>query len=288
VLALTRTGERIRDKIAASKRKGMWMGGPVPLGYDVESRKLVMNEAEAGPVRHIMERYLALGSVVELADELNRQGHRTKVQHRASGPHRGGSIFRRGTLYHLLSNSIYIGDIVHKGEHYAGEHSAIVSAELWAAVQAKLAANTSGPSRCLRSQQPCLLVGRIFDGEGRAMMPSHATKSGRRYCYYVMRPDQLEGSPAWRASAHDIEQLVCQRLEQLLLDQQFVSRLVGDQSAEALQRALREGDLAATTLRSGGAAGKFGILEMLSPRITLQDDGIDLAVRPQIWQISCA
>ena len=120
------TGERIRDKIAASKRKGMWMGGPVPLGYEVDARKLVVNQTEAELVRHIYQRYLELGSVVELADELNRQGYRTKVQHRASGPHRGGCIFRRGTLYHLLSNRIYLGQMVHKGEYFAGEHPAII------------------------------------------------------------------------------------------------------------------------------------------------------------------
>jgi DNA invertase Pin-like site-specific DNA recombinase len=170
------TGERIRDKIAASKRKGLWMGGTVPLGYDVANRRLVVNETEASLVRQIYARYLELGSVVELADVLNAQGHRTKLQQNASGPHRGGCIFRRGTLYHLLSNRIYLGQVVHKGEAFAGEHPPIVSAALWDAVQAKLAGNASGTSRRLRSQQPSLLVGLTYDGEGRAMTPSHATK----------------------------------------------------------------------------------------------------------------
>ena len=122
------TGERIRDKIAASKRKGMWMGGPVPLGYDVEARKLIPNEAEAELVRHIYRRYLALRSVEDLADELNSHGHRTKVQNRASGPHRGGCPFRRGTLYHLLANRIYRGELGHKGEFFPAEHAAIIPA----------------------------------------------------------------------------------------------------------------------------------------------------------------
>jgi len=111
------TGERIRDKIAASKRKGMWMGGPLPLGYDVENRRLVVNPKEAELVRQIYQRYLELGSVVELADDLNAKGYTTKVQLRASGPHRGGCAFRRGTLYHLLANPIYRGQIVHIRDH---------------------------------------------------------------------------------------------------------------------------------------------------------------------------
>ena len=109
------TGERIRDKIAASKKKGLWMGGPVPLGYEVQDRKLIVNETEAKQVRHIMQRYLALGTVPALVDELGREGYRTKVQRRTSGPHKGGCVYRRGTLYHLLQNRIYRGMTVHKG-----------------------------------------------------------------------------------------------------------------------------------------------------------------------------
>src|SRR5436853_580141 len=105
------TGERIRDKIAASKRRGLWMGGPVPLGYDVQDRKLLVNEAEAGTVRHIMQRYCDLSSVRELVEELAAAGLRTKIQRRTSGPHRGGVPFRRGTLFHLLKNRIYLGEI---------------------------------------------------------------------------------------------------------------------------------------------------------------------------------
>src|SRR5690606_5348213 len=97
----------------------------------VQNRKLVINEAEAQLIRHIMQRYLDLGSVNELADDLNRQGYRTKIQHRASGPHRGGCMFRRGTLYHLLANRIYIGQLVHKGEFFPAEHEPIVPAHLW-------------------------------------------------------------------------------------------------------------------------------------------------------------
>ncbi len=272
------TGERIRDKIAASKRKGMWMGGPVPLGYEVDARKLVVNHTEAELVRHIYQRYLEVGSVVELADELNRQGHRTKVQKRASGPHRGGCIFRRGTLYHLLSNRIYLGQMVHKGEYFAGEHPAIIPADLWAAVQAKLKGNASGTSRRLRSQQPSLLVGLVFDGEGRAMTPSHATKPGKRYRYYVTRPDQLDDAPAWRVSAHDLERLACERLSDLLTDQQFLCDLAAGNPADVIQQVLARADLMAATLRSGSAREQASLLPAMISRIDLHEAGIDVTI----------
>ena len=272
------TGERIRDKIAASKRKGIWMGGPVPLGYAVEARKLVVNETEAELVHHIYRRYLELGSVVALAKELNAQGHRTKLQQRTSGPHRGGCIFRRGTLYHLLSNRIYIGRMVHKRDDFEGEHDAIVSADLWEAVQAKLKENASGTSRRLRSQQPSLLVGLVFDGDGRAMTPSHATKPGRRYRYYITRPDQIEDTPAWRVSAYDLENLVCERLSILLTDQQWLCDLAGDAHADTIRHLLASADLAAATLRSGTARDKAVLLPAIITRVDLREDGIDLAI----------
>lgn len=270
------TGERIRDKIAASKRKGLWMGGPVPLGYDVENRKLVVNEKEADLVRMIMEIYIGLGSVVEVADELNRQGYRTKVQKRASGPHRGGCMFRRGTLYHLLSNRIYIGELVHKGEYFPAEHAPIVPRDLWDAVQEKLKDKACGTSRRLKAQQPSLLTGFVFDGEGRAMTPSHATKPGRRYRYYVTRPDQIDGVLAWRVSAYDLEQLVCERLSALMIDQHLIAGLGQNMTAEDLQQMLRQADLAATLLCNGAARAKTELLAKLLQRINLREDGIDL------------
>lgn len=274
------TGERIRDKIAASKRKGMWMGGPVPLGYWVENRRLVVDEKEADLVRHIMQRYLEVGSVVELADELNRQGHRTKVQKQASGPHRGGCIFRRGTLYHLLSNRIYRGLIVHKDNAFPGEHQAIVSEALWNDVQRVLAERAQGHSRRIKAKQPSLLVGKVFDGDGRAMTPSHATKSGLRYRYYVTRPEQLDGSLAWRVSAHDLEKLVCDRLAEMLVDQQVLYSLAGDNDdhAQLLHTLVAAGDAAAATMRSGSIAARVPLVEMVVERIGLADDRVEIEV----------
>jgi len=272
------TGERIRDKIAASKRKGMWMGGTVPLGYDVDSRRLVVNRTEAALVDHIYQRYLELGSVVELADELNAQGHTNKLQQGASGPHRGGCSFRRGTLYHLLSNRIYLGQVVHKGEAFPGEHPAIVPRELWDAVQAKLKANAGGTSRRLKSQQPSLLVGLVHDGEGRAMTPSHATKPGRRYRYYITRPDQLDGTPAWRVSGHDLENLVCTRLSEHLMDKQALCRFAGEASTDAIHAALQNADLAAAKLRSGSARERAQLLGAIVSRVDLGEECIEMVV----------
>jgi site-specific DNA recombinase len=274
------TGERIRDKIAASKKKGMWMGGPVPLGYEVNDRRLVVKEDEAKQVRHIMRRYLWLGTVPALADELERDGYRTKIQHRASGPHRGGCVYRRGTLYHLLSNRIYRGMIVHKGNAYPGEHEAIVDEDLWDQVQARLTANASGPSRRLKHQQPSLLVGKVLDGEGREMTPSHASRSSRRYRYYVTRPDQLNGTRAWRVSAHDLEQLVCSSIAGELADRQLIIDLAGsrDMGAEELKRAGEEADLMAATLRSGRPHSKAELLGAIVRQVRLYEERVKVTL----------
>lgn len=278
------TGERIRDKIAASKRKGIWMGGPVPLGYEVENRKLIENKPEAKLVRHIMLRYLALGSVVELAEELNRDGYRTKIQRRTSGPHRGGCIFRRGTLYHLLSNRIYRGMIVHKGEAFDGEHEAIVPQELWdkvQEVQEVRATRASGSARRLGAANPSLLTGMVTDGEGRSMTPSHASRQGKRYRYYVTRPDELDGSPAWRVSAYDLENLVCEQLALLLCDQSAMTTMLTDgEDPQLVQNTIEAAELAAATLRSRSSHAKLELLQGIAAKITLGTDIVELVVLP--------
>jgi len=213
------TGERIRDKIAASKKKGLWMGGPVPLGYDICDRKLVVNENEAGTVRHIYRRYLELGSVKELIAVLDREGARTKVQMRTATGHRGGIPFGRGCLFHLLKNRIYLGETVHKGMAYPGEHEAIVPLELWSDVQQRLAERARVRVLGNGADHPSLLAGIIRDGEGRPMSPSHANKGPKRYRYYVTHESHVSRQqPAWRVSAHDLEAIVVGRLAQHLSD----------------------------------------------------------------------
>src|SRR6202048_18517 len=175
------TGERIRDKIAASKKKGMWMGGGPPLGYQVRYRGLVVVDSEAEIVRHIFRRYAELGSIRLLREELDAQGLRSKWWTSASGRLWGGKPFARGALYLLLHNRIYRGEIVHKERSYPGEHKPIIDQQLWDAVQARLVGNAAQRNAGGRAAQPSLLAGLLFDGDGKRMTPSHAIKKGTRY-----------------------------------------------------------------------------------------------------------
>src|SRR6202162_5273328 len=214
------TGERIRKKIAASKQKGMWMGGMPPLGYRVRDHKLIIVPGEADTVRHIFRRYLALGSVRLLRDELQLQGVVSKQWTSSSGRSWGGRPIARGALYLMLQNRIYHGEIVHKDKHYPGEHEAIIAPQLWDAVQARLTANAVERSTGERAKHPSLLAGLLFDADGNRRTPTHAVKKGRRYRYYVSHPlitQARAGSPGGlRLPAPEIEQLVANRIRQFL------------------------------------------------------------------------
>lgn len=186
------TGERIRDKIAASKRKGMWMGGIVPLGYRPAGRTLEVIEAEADLVRHIFHRYQKLGSVHRLRDALQAEGVVSKRRVSRSGREFGGAPFGWGALYHLLRNPIYLGEIRHKGVTYPGQHPAIVDRELFEAVQCSLDENTAAPGeatgrgRTFAAPEKSPLRGILFDGNGERMSPVSARKKGgATYRYYV-------------------------------------------------------------------------------------------------------
>ena len=184
------TGERIRDKIAASKKKGLWMGGTIPLGYDLPdpgTRVLRINPDEAGLVRTLFSRYLELGSVHALERELAAQGIRTKRTARKDGSTRGGVPFSRGALFHLLRNRLYLGEIPHKELSYPGQHEAIVSPEVFDAVQAKLNAQSrrANPSHT-NGVAASPLTGRIFDADAQPMSPAFASgRHGKLYRYYV-------------------------------------------------------------------------------------------------------
>jgi site-specific DNA recombinase len=215
-------GERIRDKIAASKKKGMWMGGVPPLGYRVRDRRLAIVDGEAEIVRTIFCRYAELGSVRLLKEELEAGGLRSKSWVSASGRLKGGKPFSRGALYLMLQNRLYRGEIVHKGQSHLGEHPPIIDPPLWDAVQAQLASNAGERNSGTRTRQPTLLAGMLFDGDDNRMTPTHAVKKGTRYRYYVSRPlitkDQTEQSVGLRIPAAEIEQLVVSRVRQWLLD----------------------------------------------------------------------
>ena len=178
-------GERVRDKVAASKKKGMWMGGTVPLGYDAKDRKLVVNKAEARRVEDIYRRYLRLKSVRALQVELDAAGIRSKRRVRPDGTEHGNQRFSQGALYLLLQNRTYRGEATHKGNAYPGEHAAIVDKPLWDAVQAVLAENRVQRTSGANTKVPSLLTGVLFDEAGERLTPTWSVKKGTRYRYYV-------------------------------------------------------------------------------------------------------
>ena len=217
------TGERIRDKIAASKQKGMWMGGFAPLGYDVRDRMLVINKDEAGSVRFIFRRYLELGSVYKLKAELDAKRITSKLRPNANGKARGGRPITAGALYHLLQNPIYCGRIAHKGQSYEGVHEGIIEHELWQAVQRSLEGSSQKRRNGASAKEPSLLAGLIVDADGKRLTPSHAVKGGKRYRYYVSRslitdPGRTS-EPSWRLPAIELERLVVKQIGAFLSDQ---------------------------------------------------------------------
>lgn len=210
-------GERVRDKIAASKRKGLWVGGPVPLGYATQDKKLVVVPAEAKIVRMIFTHYLEVGSIAHLAEVLERKGIQTKVRSLANGETRGGIPFGVGALAHLLRNRFYIGEIDYRGEIHAGEHEAILDRVLFDKIQAKLTKNIVDRAMRLKGS-PALLIGRIFDDVGNRMTPSHSNKRGVRYRYYVshalIQGRRHKAGGVSRVPATEIEDLVLQAVRQ--------------------------------------------------------------------------
>lgn len=272
------TGERIRDKIAAAKKKGLWMGGPVPLGYEVQDRKLVVHEVEAETVRHLFRRYLAMGSVRELIEVLDREGVRTKVQIRASGPHRGGIPFARGSLYYLLKNRTYLGEIVHKGGSYPGEHQSIVPRDLWDAVQDKLATHAKAQKLQKRSRHTSLLAGLLHDGLGRRMSPSHASKQGRRYRYYVTHEQQRadRSEAAWRVPAHDTEQVILDRLDDFFSDGTGLLEQFCEEAERTDTGVLGRADKARGILATGSSDARREFLLQAIERIDLHDDRVEI------------
>lgn len=207
-------GERIRDKIAASKKKGMWMGGSVPLGYEVKDKALVVNEKEADLVRHIFDRYLALNCVRELKDELDRQGIKGKT----------GNAFNKNVLYWMLQNPIYIGQVRHQGQTYSGQHAAIIDQAIWDEVQEKLQMQAVSPRGQKKPLQQHLLQGLLFDDEGVVYSPVFTTKDNKRYRYYVSQNAiQFRDHPKGvitRLPAQEIETFVEQNIKSVLCNTQ--------------------------------------------------------------------
>ncbi len=229
------TGERIRDKVAASKKKGMFMGGNIPVGYDLDNRKLVINKVDALFVRGLFEHYLAHGNVTRLKQDLDKQHIRSKVRTTKAGKTTGGFIYTRGMLYYILKNRIYLGEISHRGQVYPGEHQAIVDIETFDRVQAAMANNRRNHVSKARSKEPSLLTGLIYDQYGRRLTPRHTTKQGKRLRYYVSGPaqdlSQGDGPRPVRVSSHNIEQIVFERLQAILDSTQQLASILDKASA---------------------------------------------------------
>jgi site-specific DNA recombinase len=216
------TSERIRDKIAASKRKGLWVGGPLPLGYQMRDGKIAVVESEAERVRMIYRRYLELGAVNALVRDLRERDIRTKERLLATGATRGGVLFGRGALFYLLRNRFYIGEVEYKEEILPGEQPAIMDRSLFDEVQQKLTDQWTTRSR-IRNASEHLLTGLLFDDAGYRMVPTHATKAGLRYRYYVSLP-HLHGESKTacvgsvsRVPAADAEDTIVKALDEYLI-----------------------------------------------------------------------
>jgi site-specific DNA recombinase len=222
------TGERIRDKVAASKKRGIWMGGGVPFGYRVENRALRVVEEHAGFVRDLFRRYLALGSVVRLKMVLDAENIRLPVRIAGTGRATGGGLISRGHIYHILSNPIYAGRLRHKGQIHDGLHTEIVDLETWDRVQHRLAAQTqtrADPRRNIES----FLAGKLYDDRGNRMGPSHAAKGGRRWRYYVSRAiltaRKADAGSVSRVSAAQIEKQVFDTIKSVIASRRSTERL---------------------------------------------------------------
>jgi hypothetical protein len=215
------TSERIRDKIAASKRKGLWVGGPLPLGYEMKDGKIAVLEDEAERVRLIYRRYLELGGVNALVRDLKDKDIQTKIRLRSTGATHGGIPFERGSLFYLLRNRFYIGEVKYKDEILPGEQPAIVDRQLFDAVQQKLTDQWSHRNHA-KTKSDHLLTGLLFDDAGHRMIPTHATKAGIRYRYYVSLP-HLKGESKTvsvgsvsRIPATDIEDIIVKSVNEHL------------------------------------------------------------------------
>jgi site-specific DNA recombinase len=230
-------GERVRDKIAASKRKGIWVGGPVPLGYAAVNKQVVTVAAEAETVRTIFARYLELGSVRALTEDLDRRGIRSKPRLRTNGRTVGGVRFGVGALAYLLKNRFYIGEVAYRGEVHRGGHPPILDRALFEAVQNKLNAQAVA-RRCRLKAPPALLAGRLFDGRGNRMSASHTNKGGARYRYYVCRaalPNQPAGSIG-RVPAPQIEALVIEGVRDHLRHSGIAPSSIPDDARQLIDR----------------------------------------------------
>ena len=275
------TAERIRDKIAASKKKGMWMGGAVPIGYRVEDRKLVIDPDAAATVRRIFELYLGLGSVREVKAACEREGIVTSVRTNRSGHRTGGIRFSRGHLYWLLRNPVYIGRVKHRGATYKGQHEPIIDLATWEAVQQKLDASARFHITSSASSDTHLFRKRVVDGAGRPLHATKTSKKGRPYVYYTSRDLMVPGRDkerGWRVPAGQFDTLIVRNLAKALGDPIELARLLDPEDMLGLEPAFiadRSTCVREILSRPDDAPAR-NLLALLVRRIRLLDDGIEI------------
>jgi site-specific DNA recombinase len=279
------TGERIRDKIAASKKKGMWMGGVCSLGYDIRDRRLVVNQEESKLVRHVYELYLELGSVRLLKLDLDRRGVVSKVRVSKSGARSGGRSFSRGALYELLANPIYIGEIRHKKVRHPGQHEAIVDRETWEEVQKRLRDQTARDGMPKIRAAANVLAGKLFDEHGEPLYSTGAKgRHGGRYRYYVSRElvrgggSSMGEEKGWRLAAPELEQSVIVSARSILNDQRAIATTLqeaGVSSAE-IDSVLKAADAKSALLESGLQTAAT-IVEFVN-RVDMRKNGIEISM----------
>ncbi len=279
------TGERIRDKIAASKKKGMWMGGLVPLGYDLEGRKLVPNRKEAELVWKIFTLYLEVGCVSKLAKRLDREKIRSKVWITRTGARLGGVTFARGALYALLRNRLYIGEIRHRDKWYPGEHEGIVPRPLWDGVQAQLDSNLRKRRNRVRERASSLLTGLVEDDHGARYTPSFTVRRGRRYRYYVsqlaIRKMAGEGNSPTRVPAQELESRVIEKLLAFLKSDAEVFDGLGlaEEDPAVASRLVTAAKQLALRLPSTSSQDLRELMSVIVSRIILQENRIEVQIR---------
>jgi site-specific DNA recombinase len=270
------TGERIRDKFAASRKKGMWMGGWAPLGYDIKDRKLIINTVEAGHVRFIFERFAQLRSVTKLIPMLAAEGIKAK----------SGKPVEKGYLYRIIRNPVYVGEAVHKGTSYPGEHKAIINRALWQRVQDILRVNPRKRAANSRARTPALLKGLIFGPNGTAMTPSHTRRNGKLYRYYlamdVLKRAVSPGSVS-RIAAGDVERAVLDQLRTILRAPEIIIRTwrtarrkIDNVTEAEVRGALEQLDPLWNELFP---AEQARIVRLLVERLDIQEDGIEIRFR---------
>jgi site-specific DNA recombinase len=278
------TGERIRDKIAASKQKGMWMGGWIPIGYDRKDRTLTINETEAVTVRTIFDLFLKLKNVRRVQAELVRLKLTTKPYATPRGRAVGGLSFARGHIYKILSNSLYIGEIEHRGVRYTGQHPPLVDTATWDAVQAQLAANHHENRARTNAKSKNLLAGLIYDDAGNRLVSSHATKNGKRYRYYVTsegtgRSVAPASAPRLWLPAAMIDELVLTKLQGFLRDKARISALLRETRCRPAEigRGLGIASRLADSLTF--AAPMAQNVANLLPRVTVRPTSLNISIK---------